>query len=184
MKPDLEEPAPEESEAAAVKGDPVSDLDDEELLERAGNKLDLLMSAAESVKDDSAMVDTPAGRIPKLRMNPAPAEPSEPIVILDPTSSRRVDIYREAEDDPDLIQEELFAAEAPDAELLDRAARILLTARRPMPSLLQRHLGLSFAEARQILGYMQQLGAVAEPSGSGPWEALIDLSAWEAQRSE
>ena len=111
------------------------------------------------------------------------SEAAEPVFILEPQPSVR--IYHEPQEGEteEFHQEELFAAEPPDPELLDRAARVLLTSRRPTVSLLQRRIGLSYAEARQVMLYMQQLGALAAPDGGGPWGALISLGEWDERRA-
>jgi len=111
------------------------------------------------------------------------SEADEPVFILEPQPSVR--IYHEPQEGEteEYHQEELFAADPPDPELLDRAARVLLTSRRPTVSLLQRRIGLSYAEARQVMLYMQQLGALAAPDGGGPWGALISLGEWDERRA-
>lgn len=80
-------------------------------------------------------------------------------------------------------QEALFPEDpAPEPEQLDLAARVVLTARRPTISLLQRRMGIGYADARQILETLQRLGVVDEPRGSGTWDPLIPLSEWEERR--
>ncbi len=122
------------------------------------------------------------GSLPEVA-GEAPSETPEPVFILEPQPTVRIYHEDTGEDAGAYKQEELFAEDPPDPELLDRAARVLLTSRRPTVSLLQRRIGLSFAEARQVMFYMQQLGALAEPVGSGPWDALISLGEWDERRA-
>lgn len=110
------------------------------------------------------------------------AATEEPVFILEPQPTVRIYGGDEAEES-EYEQQELFAEEPPDPELLDRAARVLLTSRRPTVSLLQRRIGLSYAEARQVMNYMQKLGALAAPAGRGPWQALVSLGEWDERRA-
>lgn len=73
----------------------------------------------------------------------------------------------------------LFPETPPDPESIHRAALILLTSRRPLPSLLQRRMGLGLGEAREIFSCLKKLGALREPEGRGPWEPLMTLPEWE-----
>ncbi|MFQ5503272.1 MAG: DNA translocase FtsK [Planctomycetota bacterium] len=157
-----EEPV-EEPEA----GDLMRELESEELLEKAGKVLDEYMAEGEE-------------RERKGEREEEIEAAEEPTVVVEPAPPQ-VKIYKSEDPAAAPIQEQLFSAEPPDPELLDRAARVLLTARRPMASLLQRRLEISYAEARQVLGSLKEMGVIAEPAGSGPWEALIGLSEWEAR---
>jgi hypothetical protein len=74
------------------------------------------------------------------------------------------------------------ASSGDDAELLDRAVEVLMTARRPTQVVLQRQLDLTAKEAREILARLEDMGVLQAPTGRGPWEPLIDLAEWKARR--
>ena len=77
----------------------------------------------------------------------------------------------------------LFSETAIDDTRLDRAAEVALNARRPTPSLLQRRLGVSYAEAREALEALAAIGAVEPPVANGAWGPRIAWSDWPELRA-
>ena len=181
---DKEGPAPARL-GIGLFGTPMADpREDADTADRQGRdeetKLRSESSEPGEVRASEAEVSEPEAPVDE---EDAVDEGSEPVFILEPHPTVR--IYHEAADgeSEEYEQQELFAADPPDPELLDRAARVLLTSRRPTVSLLQRRIGLGYAEARQVMLYMQQLGALSAPDGGGPWGALISLGEWDERRS-
>ncbi|MCB9881358.1 MAG: hypothetical protein H6832_04820 [Planctomycetes bacterium] len=66
---------------------------------------------------------------------------------------------------------------------LDAAAEIVLSVRRPTPSLLQRRLGVDGLVARGLLDRLAELGAVEEPDDGGAWYPLLSVEEWRASRA-
>ncbi|MCA8968465.1 MAG: hypothetical protein KDC95_01725 [Planctomycetes bacterium] len=73
--------------------------------------------------------------------------------------------------------------DAADVARLDAAAEIVLSVRRPTPSLLQRRLGVDGLVARGLLDRLAELGAVEEPDDGGAWYPLQTVEEWRASRA-
>ena len=88
------------------------------------------------------------------------------------------------EDAHDSEQGVLFSEAPIDEELLEIYAEVVLQERRPTPSLLQRRLGVSYAEAREALETLAAQGAVDPPVGKGAWGPRISFEDWQARRAK
>ena len=171
----------------------LAELDDEELLFQAGDDLDRALNEDSEVPflivpspeldavraADAADVDASDDLEDDFDEESA-GEPED--TGNDPWAdpAPRVERYS-IPDTTTPMQEQLFAESTVDDDLLDRAVRVLLTARRPSPALLQRKLGLGYGQAREVLDQLVELDVLYGPDEGGHWEALIELAEWEAR---
>ncbi len=154
--PDLE---PSEGRARMrTRGDtdPLDDL--------LGEFVDEVVAEQRQDADDDSTVD--AVDAPELDVGPV----LQPVAPLAP---REIDL----DAPPQGVQERLFVDPPDDPDLLDRAAEVLLTARRPTPSLLQRRLDVSYSQAHELLDRLVARGALEEADGH--WIRLMQLSDWQ-----
>ena len=118
-------------------------------------------------------------------------EDDEKPIVIEPVPSRRpmpedAPVEEPAPAQPtDARQQVLFdVGGEQDGEIerrLDEAAELVLTARRPTPSLLQRRMGVDGVAARRLLDRLAVLGAVAEPADGGPWHPLVSFDDWASR---
>jgi hypothetical protein len=146
--------------------------------------------AAEEPAAEEPAAEEPAAEEPAAE-EPAAEEPAadpemldellseEECFVLEPMPPERAE--KPSSSSEPLKQHALF--QEPDLAFaeIDRAADVVLSARRPTPSLLQRRLGIGPGEARELLRVLAQRGALAEPRGSGAWQPLMDLEQWKAE---
>ncbi|HHI79304.1 MAG TPA: hypothetical protein ENK02_04950 [Planctomycetes bacterium] len=193
-----------EDEPEDLPDDLFSTLENESLLEAAGKALDKILEEEAprfrqtTLEDMNEVVLEPQPRVqprpvedaaPKAeqgatgREGPAKEDGQKAAPSAETSSDPKIEIYKahDATSSKDSVPSQalLFPESPPDPQSIHRAAQILLTSRRPVPSLLQRRMGISLAEAREIFARLQELGALAEPQGRGPWEPLMTLPEWE-----
>ncbi len=163
-------PVPEENDE-----DLFSTLENESLLEAAGKALDKILE-----EEGPHFHQTTLEEMKEVVLEPKPRLEREAEREIEP----KIEIYNASSSadvtvEPVPAQSLLFPETPPEPEMVHRAAQILLTSRRPLPSLLQRRLGIGLAEAREIFSCLKALGALEEPEGRGPWEPLMTLPEWE-----
>ena len=107
-----------------------------------------------------------------------PEEPEEEVFVLEPMRQEAPQSSRRERRKRALQQEALFDEEALSFAELDQAAELVLGARRPTPSMLQRQLDIDHARARQLLHALERRGAIAPPRGSGAWQPLCSFAGW------
>jgi hypothetical protein len=187
-------------ESEDLDADLFATLENETLLEAAGKALDKILeekgpSFHQTTLDDmNEVVLKPQPRVEppmdegealsegRSESNRGTHKKSAEEPLLEP----KIEIFKETsssrgsgENEPAPSQALLFSEAPPEPGTIHRAAQILLTSRRPLPSLLQRRMGIGLAEAREVFARLRDLGALGEPEGRGPWEPLMTLPEWE-----